>query len=113
MLRAVYVRTLNPGVTDDQYIDAWMPEGVDREAYKAHVTVSHSTVHERETVTVFEFEGDSENVLDALGELVRPDWRDRVAEVVETTAVETIYEDTAEYGHVDAPNLPQGSSSTP
>ena len=109
MLRAVYVRTLKEGVTDDQFIDAWMPEGLDRDAYKARVSVSHSTVHERETVTVFEFEGSPENLLDALGELVRPDWRDRVAEVVESTTVETIYEDTAVYGHVDAPNLPQGS----
>lgn len=109
MLRAVYVRTLKEGVTDDQFIDAWMPEGVDRDDYKAHVTVSHSTVHERETVTVFEFEGDPDDVLDALGELVRPDWRDRVAEVVEGTTVETIYVDTSEYGHVDRPNLPAGS----
>lgn len=109
MLRAVYVRTLKEGVTDDQFIDAWMPEGTDRDAYKAHVTVSHSTVHERETVTVFEFEGDPDDVLDALGELVRPDWRDRVAEVVEETTVETIYVDTADYGSVGSPNLPAGS----
>ena len=109
MLRAVYVRTLKDGITDDQFIDAWMPEGLDRDAYKAHVTVSHSTVNERETVTVFEFEGDPDNVLDALGELVRPDWRDRVAEVVEGTTVETIYVDTSEYGSVGSPNQPQGA----
>lgn len=106
MMRAVYVRTLKPGVTDDQFIDAWMPEGVDRDDYKARVSVSHSTVHERETVTVFEFDGDPDDVLGALGELVRPDWRDRVAEVVETTTVETIYVDTATYGSVGSPHLP-------
>jgi len=109
MLRAVYVRTLKDGVTDDQYIDAWMPEGLDRAAYEAHVTVSHSTVHERETVTVFTFEGDPANVLDALGALVRPDWRDRVAELVEGTAVETIFVDTVEYGGVGRPDEPQGA----
>ena len=103
MLRAVYVRTLKDGVSDDQYIDAWMPEGVSREDYPARVSVSHSTVDERQTVTVFEFEGDPEHVLDALGALVRPDWRDRVAEVIEGTDVETIYVDTVSYGSVEAP----------
>jgi hypothetical protein len=103
MLRAVYVRTLKDGVTDDQYIDAWMPEGTGREDYPARVSISHSTADERQTVTVFEFEGDPEHVLDALGALVRPDWRDRVAEVIEGTDVETIYVDTVTYGSVEAP----------
>lgn len=103
MLRAVYVRTLKDGVTDDQYIDAWMPEGTAREDYPARVSVSHSTVDERQTVTVFEFEGDPDHVLDALGALVRPDWRERVAEVIEGTDVETIYVDTVAYGSVGVP----------
>lgn len=103
MLRAVYVRTLKDGVTDDQYIEAWMPEGTAREDYPARVSVSHSTVDERDTATVFEFEGDPDHVLDALGALVRPDWRDRVAEVVEATAVETIYVESVSYGSVDSP----------
>ena len=103
MLRAIYVRKLKDGVSDDDYIAAWMPEGVSREDYPAKVTVSHSTVDERETVTVFEFEGDAENVLDALGDLVRPDWRDRVAEVVEGTSVETIFTESASYGAVGHP----------
>ncbi|WP_375388666.1 hypothetical protein, partial [uncultured Amnibacterium sp.] len=54
----MYVRTLKQGVTDDDYIAAWMPEGTAREDYPARVSVSHSTVDERQTVTVFEFEGD-------------------------------------------------------
>ena len=103
MLRAIYVRKLKDGVSDDDYIAAWMPEGVSREDYPAKVTVSHSTVDERETVTVFEFEGDAENVLDALGDLVRPDWRDRVAEVVEGTSVETIFTESVSYGSVGQP----------
>jgi hypothetical protein len=103
MLRAVYVRTLKDGVTDDQYIDAWMPEGTSREDYPARVSVSHSTVDERQTVTVFEFEGDPDDVLGALGALVRPDWRERVAEVIEGTDVETIYVDSVTYGSVQAP----------
>lgn len=109
MLRAVYARTLKQGVTDDDYIAAWMPDGIGRDDYKARVSVSHSTVHERDTVTVFEFEGDPEHVLDALGELVNPDWRDRVAQVVEDTALETIFEETVAFGAVRAPHLPAGS----
>ncbi|RIX30700.1 hypothetical protein [Amnibacterium setariae] len=104
MLRAVYVRTLKDGVTDDQYIDAWMPEGTAREDYPARVSVSRSTVDERQTVTVFEFDGDPDHVLDALAPLVRPDWRDRVAEVIEGTDVETIYVETVTYGSVGAPS---------
>jgi hypothetical protein len=103
MLRAVYVRTLKEGVTDDAYIDAWMPEGVDRADYPAKVSVSHSTVHERQTVTVFEFDGDPEHVLEALAPLVRPDWRDRVAEVIEGTDVETIYVESVAFGSIEAP----------
>uniref|UniRef100_UPI0035C9FADE hypothetical protein n=1 Tax=uncultured Amnibacterium sp. TaxID=1631851 RepID=UPI0035C9FADE len=58
---------------------------------------------ERQTVAVFEFEGDPDHVLDALAPLVRPDWRDRVAEVIEGTDVETIYVETVAYGSVEAP----------
>jgi hypothetical protein len=103
MLRAVYVRTLRDGVTDDQYVQAWMPEGVAREDYPARVSIAHSTVDERETVTVLEFEGDPDHVLDALGALVRPDWRDRVAEVVVSTQVETISVGSVAFGSVEAP----------
>jgi hypothetical protein len=99
----VYVRTLKDGVTDDQYIEAWMPEGTSREDYPARVSVSHSTVDERETVTVFEFEGDPDHVLDSLGALVRPDWRDRVAEVVVSTTVETIYVESVTFGSAAEP----------
>ena len=103
MLRAVYVRTLKEGVSDDDYIAAWMPEGMAREDYPARVHISHSNTHERQTVTTFEFEADTDDILDALAPLVRPDWRDRVAEVIESTEVEVITVITAEYGKVGAP----------
>lgn len=103
MLRAIYIRTLNDGVSDDEYIDAWMPEGVTREDYPAKVSVSHSTTHERQTVTVLEFDGDPDHVLDALPGLVRPDWRDRVAQVVGATDIETIFVETAAFGAAGTP----------
>ena len=103
MLRAVYVRTLKPGVSDDDYIAAWMPEGVTKESYQALVHIAHATTNERQTVTTFELDVPVENVIDALGALVRPDWRDRVAEVVEGTDVETIFVETVSYGSVGRP----------
>jgi len=111
MLRAVYVRTLKPGVTDDEYAAAWMPEGVSREDYPAEVLISHSTTHERQTVTTFEIDVPAEDLLDALGALVHPDWRERVAAVVESTEIETIYEDTTAFGHAGSPHLPPGASA--
>jgi hypothetical protein len=106
MLRAVYVRTLKPGVTDDEYAAAWMPEGVSREEYPAEVRISHSTTNERQTITTFAVDVPAEDLLDALGALVHPDWRERVAEVVESTEIETIFTDTAAFGSAGSPSLP-------
>ena len=103
MLRAVYVRTLKEGVTDDDYIAAWMPDDIDRDDYPARVSISHSNTNERQTVTTLEFEANPDAPLDAIGPLVHPDWRERVAAVVETTELESITEVTSAYGSVGAP----------
>ncbi len=104
MLRAVYVRTLKPGVSDDDYIAAWMPEGVSKESYQALVHIAHATTNERQTVTTFELDVPVGNVIDALGALVRPDWRDRVAEVIESTEIEAVFEDSTTYGSIGSPH---------
>lgn len=109
MLRAVYVRTLKPGVTDDEYIRAWMPDGADRDSYPAKAQVSHSTTNERQTVTTFELDVAPEDLLDALGALVHPDWRERVAAVVESTELEDVSVITEEFGSVGSPHLPPGA----
>jgi len=98
MLQAVYVRTLKAGVTDDDYIAAWMPDGADRDSYPARTRLSHSTTNERLTVVTFEVDAEPDQLLDALGALVRPDWRERVAAVVEETTIEDISVVTAEFG---------------
>lgn len=102
MLRAVYVRTLKEGVTDDDYIAAWMPDDATRDAYPARVQLSHSTVDERETVVTLDFEGDAESSLEALDSLVHPDWRERVAAVTESTRWESVTEVSVEFGHPDS-----------
>lgn len=104
MLRAVYVRTLKEGVSDDDYIAAWTPEDSTRDSYPARVNISHSNTNERQTVTTLEFEGDAQDPLGALGQLVHPDWQERVAAVVESTELETITEITADYGVVGTPD---------
>src|SRR5579883_3538771 len=54
MLRAVFVRTLKPGVTDEEFIQAWMPEGLDTSSYPSAVSVSHSLTEERRIISIFE-----------------------------------------------------------
>jgi hypothetical protein len=98
MLRAVYVRTLKPGVTDDDYIRAWLPDGADRDTYPARTFLSHSTTNERQTVVTFEVDAEPDELIDALGALVHPDWRARVAAVAESTELEDISLITAEFG---------------
>ena len=103
MIRAVYVRTLKEGVTDDDYIAAWMPEDQSRDTYPAQVRISHSDVNERQTVTTLEFDADPADPLNALGALVHSDWRDRVAAVVESTELEVVTETTSEFGSPGTP----------
>lgn len=105
MLRAVYVRTLKPGITDDQYIEAWMPEGASRDEYPARAVISHSTTNERQTVTTFDLDVEPDDFLDALGALVHPDWRERVAEVIESSELESITVIAEEYGSVGSPHV--------
>lgn len=104
MLRAVYVRTLKPGITDDDYIASWMPEGTTKESYPGRVQIAHASTNERQTITTIEIDVAIADIVDALGALVRPDWRDRVAEVIESTELETVFEDSTAYGSVGSPH---------
>lgn len=48
MLRAPYFRALKPGVTDQQFIDAWMPGGDTLDSCPARFTIGHSLADERQ-----------------------------------------------------------------
>lgn len=102
MLRAVYVRTLKPGVSDEDYIAAWMPDGATKESYPGRMQIAHAATNERQTITTIEIDVAIADVVDALGALVRPDWRDRVAEVIESTELETVFTDSTAFGSVGA-----------
>lgn len=98
MLRATYVRTLKPGVTDEQFIDAWMPPGITVDSYPAQVTISHNLADERQIISIFEVGVSAEHLADALPALVHPDSAQRLSKIVESTQLEAVYEDTATFG---------------
>ena len=98
MLRAVYVRTLKPGVTDEQFIEAWMPPGTTLDTYPARVSISHSLADERQVISVFEVDVPAGRLADALPGLVHPDSAQRLSDVVESTQLEAVYEETASFG---------------
>lgn len=98
MLRATYVRTLKPGVTDEQFIDAWMPPGLTLDSYPARVTISHSLTEERQIISTFELDMPADRLAVALPTLVHPDSAQRLAEVVESTQLEAVYEDVTTFG---------------
>ena len=98
MLRATYVRTLKPGVTDEQFIDSWMPPGLTLDSYPARVTISHSLTEERQIISTFELDMPADRLADALPTLVHPDSAQRLAEIVESTQLEAVYEDVTTFG---------------
>jgi hypothetical protein len=97
-VRAIYVRTLKPGVTDEQFIEAWMPPGTTLDLYPARVGISHSLTGERQVVSVFEVDVPAGHLADALPGLVHPDSAQRLSEVVESTQLEAVYEETTSFG---------------
>ena len=92
MLRAVFVRTLKPGVTYQEFKDAWLPEGLVG-AYPATARVARNTGNDRQVITIIEVDVPPSEFGAASAALVRPDALARLAEIVETTELEGVYED--------------------
>ena len=91
MLRAVFVRTLKAGVTYEQFKEAWVPEDVD--GYPAKVSVSRNVADDRQVITVLELDMSLTEFEDKRTALTRPDALERLAEIVETTELEGLYEE--------------------
>ncbi len=91
MLRAVFVRTLKAGVTYEQFKEAWVPEDVD--GYPARVSVSRNVADDRQVITVLELDMSLAEFEDKRTALTRPDALERLAEIVETTELEGLYEE--------------------
>lgn len=91
MLRAVFVRTLKAGVTYEQFKEAWVPEDMD--GYLAKVSVSRNVVDGRQVITVLELDMSLTEFEDRRTALTRPDALERLAEIVDTTEPEGLYEE--------------------
>ncbi|MCU1407394.1 MAG: hypothetical protein JWQ43_3697 [Glaciihabitans sp.] len=93
MLRAIFVRTLKPGKTIEDYLDAWVPDDADK-LEGVRTSISQSTTNERQILTIIEVDASTEEYGDIAPKLVKPDAWDRLAEVVESTELETVFAET-------------------
>jgi|SRR3954447_21143664 len=91
MLRAVFVRTLKAGVTYEQFKEAWVPE--DTDGYPAKFSVSRNVTDGRQVITVLELDMSLAEFEEKRTALTRPDALERLAEIVDTTELEGLYED--------------------
>jgi hypothetical protein len=87
---AVFARRLRPGVSVEQFVSAWAPEG--EEPYPAGVEVALDPADDRRILTVIRFDGVISEFQAAIPRLVHPDSRTRLAELVESTELEGVYE---------------------
>ncbi|MDR8412393.1 hypothetical protein MTP10_27140 [Nonomuraea sp. 3-1Str] len=92
MLRAVFVRTLKVGVTYEQFKNAWVPEDMDG-GYPAKVSVARNVADDRQVITVLELDMSLAEFENKRAVLTRPDALERLAEIVDTTELEGLYED--------------------
>lgn len=92
MLRAVFVRTLRPGVTYDDFKQAWAPL-TGKGAYPAKAVVAHNTANDRQVITIIELDVPLAEFEAASASLTRPDARERLAAIVESTELAGIFED--------------------
>lgn len=98
MLRAVFARTLKPGVTDEEFIHAWLPPGLTPDSYPSGVSISHNITDQRQIISIFEVDTTPQDFPGVLTSLVHPDSAARLAEIVESTQLEAVFEDTATFG---------------
>jgi hypothetical protein len=92
MLRAVFVRTLKPGVTYEQFKNAWFPEDVDGN-YPAKVSVGRNVNNIQQVMTILELDISKAEFEQKRGALTRPDALERLAGIVHTTELEGLYEE--------------------
>lgn len=92
MLRAVFARTLKTGVTYEQFRDAWVPEGIEA-GYPARTSVGRNVSEHRQVLTILELDVSIEEFGALAASLTRPDARARLADIVESTELEGVYEE--------------------
>lgn len=92
MLRAVFVRTLKPGVSYEQFKQAWVPEGLSG-SYPARARVARNVANDRQVITIIELDVPAGEFRAASSSLTRADALARLADIVDSTELEGVYED--------------------
>jgi hypothetical protein len=111
MLRAVFVRTLKPGVSYEQFRDAWLPEGTDG-SHPVTVTVSRNTANDRQVITLLEVDASPEEFAAISGSLARPDALERLNLIVESTEVAGVFEEVFDARSLSmAASAPDGAAA--
>ncbi len=92
MLHAVFVRTLRPGVTYEQFRAAWMPERVEGH-YPARTSVGRNLSNDRQVITILELDVAADDFARVVASLTRPDAVQRLDEIVASTELAGVYEE--------------------
>jgi hypothetical protein len=92
LLRTVFARTLKPGVTYEQFKDAWVPEQTAGD-YPATVRIARNVANDRQVITILELDVPVSEFESASAALTRPDALQRLDEIVQATDLEGLYED--------------------
>jgi hypothetical protein len=90
---AVFARRLLPGVSIDEFVRAWVPD--DGEPYPADVEVGVDPADDRRILTIVKFDGDITSFQQAMPRLIHPESHHRLAALVESTELESVYESVA------------------
>ncbi len=92
MLRAVFVRTLRPGVTYEQFKAAWVPEPGDGD-YPAVASVSRNPECLQQVMTIIEVDASLEEFATIRASLARPDAAMQLDQIVQSTQLEGVFEE--------------------
>ena len=92
MMRAVFLRTLKHGVSLEDYLDAWVPENAN-ELSNVRTSISVSNTNTQQVLTVMEIDATPEEYGELAPTLVKADAWERLDEIVESTEIETVFEE--------------------
>lgn len=95
MIRAIFARTLKPGVSYDDFAAAWVPEPGSG-PYPAKASISRNLADDRQVLTIIELDIAPDQLSTVLPSLTRPDALDRVAELIAATQLEGVFQQVAD-----------------
>ncbi|MGH3430276.1 MAG: hypothetical protein ACRDQZ_22360 [Mycobacteriales bacterium] len=90
MIVAIFARTLRSGVSVEEFVRAWAPNGP--ESYSAQVEVALDPADDRRILTIIRFDGSLEDFEQATPRLIHPQSHERLDKIVESTQLEGVYQ---------------------